>query len=97
MLNGVRLSIALSVFMYAESTLSNVSTPHMTFRPFVTCSFACGLLATLLVAAAPLPLLAASSKGVAVWLTTPDKTNLLAEQPKRLHFQGVGRNKDNHH
>jgi glucosylceramidase len=58
----------------------------MTFRPFVTCSSARGLLATLLVALAPLPILAASNKDVAVWLTTPDKTNLLAEQPKRLHF-----------
>ena len=58
----------------------------MTFRPFVTCSFTRGLLATLLIAAAPLSVLAASGKGIAVWLTTPDKASLLAEQPKRLHF-----------
>jgi hypothetical protein len=33
----------------------------MTFRPFVTCSFACGLLSTLLVGVVPLPAVAASS------------------------------------
>src|SRR5882672_7480446 len=58
----------------------------MTFRPFVTCSLTRGLLATLFVAIAPLPVLAASGKDIAVWLTTPDKASLLAEQPKRLHF-----------
>jgi glucosylceramidase len=64
----------------------NVSTLHMTFRPFVTCSLIRSLLGALLIASAPLTVLAASGKGVAVWLTTPDKTSLLSEQPQRLHF-----------
>jgi glucosylceramidase len=57
----------------------------MTLRPSVTYSVACGLL-TVLVAALPSSVLAASGKGVAVWLTTPDKASLLAEQPQRLRF-----------
>jgi len=58
----------------------------MTLRPFVTCFLTRGLLAALLVAAAPLSGFAASGKDVAVWLTTADKTSLLAEQPQRLRF-----------
>src|SRR6202035_189801 len=57
-----------------------------TFRPFVTYSLIRSLLGALLIASAPLTVLAASGKGVAVWLTTPDKTSLLSEQPQRLHF-----------
>jgi glucosylceramidase len=64
----------------------NVSVLHMTLRPFVTYSLVRGVLGTLLVAAAPLTVLAASSKDVAVWLTTADKTSLLAEQSQRLHL-----------
>jgi glucosylceramidase len=87
MLNGVRLNSRFDgLHVRRERILLNVSTPHMTLRPFVTCSLTRTLLAALLVAVAPLPVLAASGKDVVVWLTTPDKTSLLAEQPKRLHF-----------
>jgi glucosylceramidase len=58
----------------------------MTLRPSVTYSIACSLLTALLVAASPSSALASSGKGVAVWLTTPDKVSLLAEQPQRLPF-----------
>lgn len=58
----------------------------MTFRPFVTCSSICGLVAAFLIAATPVSVLAASDKDIAVWLTTPDKANLLAEQSVHLHF-----------
>ncbi len=45
------------------------------------------LLAAFLVAAISSSVVhAAGPKDVAVWLTTPDKTNLLAEQPQRLIF-----------
>jgi glucosylceramidase len=64
----------------------NVSTLHMTLRPFVTCFLTRGLLALLLVAATPLYSFGASRKDVAVWLTTADKASLLAEQPQRLRF-----------
>jgi glucosylceramidase len=58
----------------------------MTFRLFVTRSLTGGLLATVLVATAQRSVFAASSRDVTIWLTTPDKTNLLAEQSQRLHF-----------
>jgi glucosylceramidase len=81
------------VFIHAESKSAiflNVSTSHMTLPPLVTCSLTRGLqLATLLVAVSPLSILAASNRDVAVWLTTPDKTNLLTEQSQRLHFAKV--------
>jgi glucosylceramidase len=76
-----------TVFLIAGSpSFEREHTAHMTVRPFVTCSLIRGALGALLVASAPLAALAASGKGVAVWLTTPDKTSLLSEQPQRLHF-----------
>src|ERR1700692_1873976 len=87
MLNGVRINSRFAgLHVRRERILLNVSTPHMTFRPFVTCSLTRTLFVALLVAVAPLPVLAASRKDVVVWLTTPDKTSLLAEQANRLHF-----------
>ncbi len=44
------------------------------------------LMGIALMAAMPLSVRAASTDDVTVWLTTPDKTNLLAEQAQRLHF-----------
>jgi glucosylceramidase len=44
------------------------------------------LCAAFLVTTVSLPTFAAEHKGVAVWLTTPDKTNLLAEQAQQLPF-----------
>jgi glucosylceramidase len=58
----------------------------MTFRHFVTSFVERGWLAAFLIAATPLSGFAAQGKDIAVWLTTPDKTSLLAEQPQRLHF-----------
>ena len=59
---------------------------HMILQPLGICSLTRGLLVAFLAAATPLSVLAASAKDVAVWLTTPDKGSLLAEQPKRLRF-----------
>lgn len=44
------------------------------------------LCAAFLVTAVSLPAIAATHKGVTVWLTTPDRTNLLAEQAHPLRF-----------
>jgi glucosylceramidase len=74
------------VLIQAERNPFNASAPHMTFRPFVTSFVERGLLAAFLIAATPLSGFAAQGKDIAVWLTTPDKTSLLAEQPQRLRF-----------
>lgn len=43
-----------------------------------------------MVAALPISAVAATHDDVAVWLTTPDKTNLLAEQSQHLRFSKAG-------
>jgi glucosylceramidase len=48
-----------------------------------------GLVGVALAVAMPLHVVAAA-QDVTVWLTTPDKTNLLAEQGQRLHFAKAG-------
>src|SRR3981081_532116 len=58
-------SRSVGLHVRRKRILSNVSTPHMPFRPFVTCSFPRGLLATLFIALGPLSVLAASGTGVA--------------------------------
>jgi hypothetical protein len=87
-LNGVRSAMRVHgvLCMRGAHPFVNVSTPHMTLRSFVTRSFTRSPFATLLVAGAPLSVFAASGNCVAVWLITPDKTSLIAEQPQRLSF-----------
>jgi glucosylceramidase len=58
----------------------------MILRPVTAGAFTRFLFVILLFAIVLPSALAASGKDVTVWLTTPDKSNLLTEQPQRLHF-----------
>jgi glucosylceramidase len=86
-LNGVH-SAAVSDRLHAGPVVpsSNEVCLSMSLQSFVTSSSTRKLFAALLVGMASLPGLAAAPKDVAVWLTTPDKANLLAEQAQHLHF-----------
>ena len=63
----------------------------MNLQSFVTCSSVRKLFAAVLVGTCWLPAVAAADRGVVVWLTTPDKANLLAEQTQHLHFANPSR------
>ncbi len=66
----------------------------MSLQSIVTCSSVWKLFAVVLVGTCSLPAVAAADRGVAVWLTTPDKANLLAEQTQHLHFANPPRDTD---
>src|SRR5437868_15462348 len=65
MLNAVRLNSRFAgLHVREERIFLNASTPYMTLRPSVTCLFTPGLLATLLLTVAFLPILAAAGRAV---------------------------------
>jgi hypothetical protein len=58
----------------------------MSLQPFVTRSSMRKLFVAVVVGIASFPALATADSDIAVWLTTPDKANLLAERSQHLYF-----------